>query len=452
MEKLAITTSGGDTTTVSEVVASNPNEMKQGGLIVTEKVKKGQVLQKNYILNDSAALKKKMKHEDREDPFNMGVEARDGSNMVVEMKTSFFEYVKAEFINDLIRTSGIVSVENGLASKAKTENSGTAFVEYSLDVSFNVLDKVFVTKLTAYTTSCRIMFQPVGSTPQMKALLGNKSVPRYFVDNFFLPWCQEAYAKKNYDEKGLLDAIRAEMKRLDMIKIEAKKARKEGRLTSVASTDIRCVAKVCKYTGLNTSNKSAVATCAKCGCFEHFECSKTKQEVREDIQKGELQYFCSICFLKNPSYIAFEASKPKKAQISPALGIIQVTSKTLAVPAPMPVDAKIVYKCTKCAFEAETNELLKVHESESHTEKDDQAAKNPPPCAEHKCTMCETAYSVKDELDKHMESHMKDPTYNCTICKKACVTNDDLNSHIDSNHSTMCPLCNLKFSDNAVFS
>ena len=77
-----------------------------------------------------------------------------------------------------------MSVENGVASKAKTENSGTAYVEYSLDISFNVLDKVFVTKLTAYTTSCRIMFQPVGSTPQMKALLGNKSVPRYFV-NFF---------------------------------------------------------------------------------------------------------------------------------------------------------------------------------------------------------------------------------------------------------------------------
>ena len=54
----------------------------------------GQVVQKGYVLNDTGALKKKLRQESRKEPFNLGVEARDGSNMVIEMKTSFFEHVK----------------------------------------------------------------------------------------------------------------------------------------------------------------------------------------------------------------------------------------------------------------------------------------------------------------------------------------------------------------------
>ena len=52
----------------------------------------------------------------------MGREARDGSNMVVQMKTSFFEHVKAEFIKDLVVMDGIEKIENALGAKAPTEN------------------------------------------------------------------------------------------------------------------------------------------------------------------------------------------------------------------------------------------------------------------------------------------------------------------------------------------
>ena len=211
----------------------------------------------------------------------MGIEARDGSNMVLELKTSFFEHVKANFIQELVGMNGIDDVENGVAAKATTENSGGAYVEYSLDISFKVQDKIHVTKLTAYTTSCRVMFQPVGGNPQTKGHLGNKSIPRYFVDNFFLPWCEDAYAKRNYDEKQIMEALRVEAKRLDMLKLETKRGNNiRGRLPSVASSEVKCLAKGCKYTGLNSNNKSAVGVCAKCGGFEHFECSKTKPEDR----------------------------------------------------------------------------------------------------------------------------------------------------------------------------
>ena len=40
------------------------------------------VLKRNYVLNDSNALKKKLKNESRSEPYNLGTEARDGSNMV----------------------------------------------------------------------------------------------------------------------------------------------------------------------------------------------------------------------------------------------------------------------------------------------------------------------------------------------------------------------------------
>ena len=102
--------------------------MTQGDGVVTLKVKKGQVIQKSYVLNDSGALKKKVRNEKRKEPFDQGTEARDGSNMVVLLKTSFFEHVKANFVNEVEKKEGIEIVQNAIGTKACTENSGEAFV------------------------------------------------------------------------------------------------------------------------------------------------------------------------------------------------------------------------------------------------------------------------------------------------------------------------------------
>ena len=137
---------------------------------------------------------------------------RDGSNMVIKTKTSFFEYIKAQFIEDLLKVKEIETEDNILAAKAAT---GGAIVEYSVDVTFKVQEDLYTVKLTAYTTSCRLMFQPVGGNPQVKLQPGSKSIPRYFVDNFFLPWCEEAGKTNTYDENKMIDSIRIEMKKLD---------------------------------------------------------------------------------------------------------------------------------------------------------------------------------------------------------------------------------------------
>ena len=444
----------------------NSPTMTQGDGVVALKVKRGQVIQKSYVLNDSGALKKKVRHENRKDPFNLGTEARDGSNMVVLLKTSFFEHVKANFINEVEKYEGIEIVQNAVGSKACTENSGDAFVEYSFDISFRAHDKIHTTKLTAYTTTCKMLFQPVGQTAQMKINPGNKSIPRFFVDTFFLPWCEEAYAKKTYNENDMIDAINEEIRRLDMLKSEAKKVKtSRGRLASVASSDVKCVAKGCKYTGLNSNNKSAVGACSKCGWFEHFECSKTKQEDRERIQKGEQKYFCTICFMNNPSMIAFDTTPLTKLSKETERSILHITSTTKATPIPPPIVPKIIFKCADCNFETESQEELKAHDNEAHRpecevemvpgiEQENELADNLKEAPTlHTCETCGNSFASKTDWEKHIvDAHNNQTTLYCTFCDTSFTSQSDIEAHIKASHSTDCPLCNLKFTDNEIFS
>ena len=185
-----------------------------------------------------------------------------------------------------------------------------AFVEYSVEVQFKAHNSDFTCKMIAYTTSCKIMFQPLGVEATTK-ISSSKSISRYFVDTFFLPWCETAYQKKEFDETALLEAINAEIRRLDLKKVDSKKSdrsRSRNRLASIASSEAKCVSRSCKYPGLNTSNKAAVGVCSKCDSFEHFECSKTKPEDRDDILKGVQKYICTGCFLKDPSLLPFDPS------------------------------------------------------------------------------------------------------------------------------------------------
>ena len=320
------------------------------------------VLKRNYVLNDSNALKKKLKNESRSEPYNLGTEARDGSNMVIQMKTTFFEHTKAEFLKDLLQNADIEKVDNAIGAKV-TSNSGEAFVEFSVDVFFRFNGSTFVVKLTAYTTSCRLMIQGE------RTKLGNKFLSRYFVDHFLLPWCQAAYSNKTYNEEALLDAIHTEIKRLDLLKLEAKKAAgSRNKLPSVASSEVKCVARGCKYTGINSGNKSAVGTCCKCGCFEHYECSKTKQEDREQIVIGRMQYFCSQCFMRNPSSVAFE--RP--------LHTLAITN--MSEPS---------FPCDQCQTTEKNEEDLKKHKINNHS---------------LNCSKCTFTCTSEEELNVHIVS------------------------------------------------
>ena len=59
---------------------------KENGEATTSLASKWLVIKRSYILNDTGALKKKIRHESRKEPFNQGTEARDGSNIVLQFR------------------------------------------------------------------------------------------------------------------------------------------------------------------------------------------------------------------------------------------------------------------------------------------------------------------------------------------------------------------------------
>ena len=137
-----------------EVEVSSCDEVEEEAQICPKPT--GKTVKRKYVLNDSNALKKKVRNESRSEPFTQGTEARDGSNVVILLKTSFFEHMKQEYIKDLTKNPDIEGIGNALGSKAASTSSGEAFVEFSFDISFKFKEAIFKVKLTAYTTTCKI--------------------------------------------------------------------------------------------------------------------------------------------------------------------------------------------------------------------------------------------------------------------------------------------------------
>ena len=111
--------------TLEECETPREVSIAQPGLISIKNLKKKgsvNVKQRNYILNDVGALKKKLKAENKKHDFAIGKEAKSGSNITVPMKASFFEYVKANFIKEIAENEGILRIENAEGGKAATEN------------------------------------------------------------------------------------------------------------------------------------------------------------------------------------------------------------------------------------------------------------------------------------------------------------------------------------------
>ena len=359
----------------------------------------GKVNQVNYTLNDTAALKKKLRHEtNRKEPFTNGSDAKDGSNVVILLKTSFFEHMKMTYLKDLSVMAGITEITNALATKASTNMSGDAFVEYALDVRFIVSGHNHGVKLTAYPTTCKVMIQPLEKVG-FHQHLNNRSVTRYFTDVFLLPWCENAASKKKYNDKDLTEALKAKIVELDLQKVKTSSVR--NRLSSATAThEAKCVAKACKYNGLNLNNKLAVGVCSKCGLFEHFECSKTKQEDRELILKGQLSYYCSDCFIKNPTSIAFQVKK---------------TSPDTQASAPV-TSAGIAIKCSHCDYETGIKEDLITHSKNLHG---------------FVCNICNVTTATRELLEEHMnDKHLQ----HCEICEKEFKTVSEILAHIKEEH------------------
>ena len=131
----------------------------------------------------------------------IGKKSKDSLNITVPMKTSFFEFVKANFISDLEDYVNIVRIDNaGGGAKAATESNGDAYVEYSMDITFRAQKYIHCVKLTAYSTTSQLDFQPIGEKSGPKDYLGQEGSLRFFVENFLLPWSIKVIARKRFNE------------------------------------------------------------------------------------------------------------------------------------------------------------------------------------------------------------------------------------------------------------
>ena len=445
--------------------------------------KKGNVIQRKYVLNDLGALKKKLGHEKRKHEFSFTKEAKDGSNAIIQMKASFFEYTKAKFIEEIQRCDEILSVENGEAAKASTDSSGDAYVEYSLDVRFNANNTDHTVKIIAYTTTCQLMIQPKGEQSGPKVHLGSKGTPRYFVETFLLPWCEKAMESKDFNDKisnFYVAALKDEIKRL-----ETKKGAKNSNIAGEL-TDAKCVSKGCSFQGLNPNNKSAVGVCSKCGNFEHFACVKIRSEHKEDIIKGTMKYYCSTCFAKNPS-IGTEVLPKSRPRINsiPVMGqgylfkISQSTTATI-VQSDKTKELTCILKCSSCSFETNSQGNLDEHIKGEHSFScehcDDKLptssaldehlkAKHIIPCTkcdtltilsqseltihmkachEFPCDMCTTMFATVSELTEHKKIVH---TNSCNHCNNTYTNLSDLEDHMDKCHKLPCTMCSETFTN-----
>ena len=83
---------------------------------VTAHVNKGRVIQENYVLNDAAALKKKMMNEmDRKEPFDTGAQTWNSVKFFREPKSTICGFCKI---------LGIVSLFIATLDNTKASNQG----------------------------------------------------------------------------------------------------------------------------------------------------------------------------------------------------------------------------------------------------------------------------------------------------------------------------------------
>ena len=218
-----------------------------------------------------------------------------------------------------------------------------------------------------------------------------------------------------------------------------------------------CVSKNCIYKGLNTSNKGDDGVCTKCGNFEHFGCVKIKTEDRDDITKGNMKYFCSNCFSKNPSIgihftPSIKTTKPRtilthsKVFASPATSApvqptsFKISGTTTATPLNDEVQTEaIVHKepevapettkenCGLCTLEGLDKTSLDAHMLDVHA---------------HQFIICDKKEKTKEDLEQHIQD---EHTFPCEYFSDKSVTEADDQQHKEKNHVHPCAICEEKF-------
>lgn len=451
---------------------------------------KAEVVQRNYALNDIGALKKKLSQETNTEPFSIGKEAKDGSNITITMRASVFERVKQAFVEELSKDNRITKISNGLAATVNVGNSmqaaaavvtgsgnKVAIVEYSMDISFGKEEKAHSVKMTAYSTTSSIMIQPKGEKAEMYAHLGGRCSPRYFAETFLLPWCEKEVASNNFDPQKMIQAIKDEIKRLEDGKKKLESPKQGGKRAkslaevaidtgkkfrnimaqSKAKGDFKCVSNNCQYRGkINPINKNAVGNCHKCGEYEHFVCGNISSEEKEEIIKGSSKFFCSECFGANPLALSTQTGnsmslpeadtptlRPNSMQSS---SVEEMRSETVLKETPTAKDTLPIIELEEEAEAAKTSNELennivqtnpKTHMAQVHAAQNIEERQMEYEMQQHGKEGKQEENSEDEDDEDDVFDGSDDEVYYCVLCdfrnkRESAMENHALDKHIET--------------------
>ena len=243
-----------------------------------------------YTLNDLNALETKFSLCNVE-AIKVSKEAKDGSSIHVDLKTSLFEAMKQNLIPILNTDEDIEKAVTTRVTKAKS-NSGTANVEYMADIVVIKGGYKHEIILKYFTTKCRIQVQKRGKHVKF-ADLGDKFVPRFFMDYYIVPLAKKILSCNPNMDESFVPYLAEEIERLRALNKPTQNSNKKGKIPE----DAKCINKKC--TQKISKNTKVSAQCSSCKNFEHFKCAGTRNVIKEDINEELVNFFCSVCIDEN---------------------------------------------------------------------------------------------------------------------------------------------------------
>ena len=358
-----------------------------------------------YTLNDLNALETKFSLCNVE-PIKVSKEAKDGSSIHIDLKTSLFEAMKQNLIPILNTDPDIEKAATRRITKAKS-NSGTANVEYLADIVVIKGGNKHEIILKYFTTKCRIQVQKRGKHMKFSDL-GDKYVPKFFMDYYIVPLAKKIEACNPNMDEGFVPHLAEEIERLRALNKAPKNINKKAKIPD----DAKCINKKC--TQKITKNTKSSAQCSSCKNFEHFKCSGTRNIMKEDINDDVVNFFCTVCIDENPS-----------------LGL-EVTTKR---------NEGTIVKAIVHRPDIELEEIVEVEDY----------PKNDATSERFKCDNCGKCFKEHKHITEHIERDHKTKQilnmFKCSECEKDFDLETDLNDHVISSHShseKFCDLCQFK--------
>ena len=164
---------------------------------------------KNYKLNEIKALEKKLKNA-----MDKNITVREtnyGGSISVDMKTSLFEAVRNQILDNLNSKSEIISTQLTRTVQSNTDTNKKAAVEFHIDVVFKTLDSEEKVKMKVFTTNNSFQIQGSGLK---KAYLNTEYPAKHFAKTYIIPFGEKILRKKPDIDNQYLPKLKKELLQL----------------------------------------------------------------------------------------------------------------------------------------------------------------------------------------------------------------------------------------------